>query len=392
MKILFLILNIFLTRITIGQQVLPDSGFTNKIEAKNLKVNGKKEGKWCEYVKGVLLSINESDITNDTNLAFSYRLIVYKGGKRNGIVRQYYMNGKLLGEKMYVNGKENGMEKWYYENRMLKSETHYNMDKENGTRKTYYENGSLESETPFTNGKINGVDKEYYENGKLKYEFPRANSENNGVLKEYYEDGKLKTESPYINDTVNGTVKNYYENGEVMAQTQFKKGKENGTKYFSNRGNEITLEQIKTGSSSFNWTDTILRPYSKKIVNMQYELDGPCTVAPCYEARDNHFIYDTLIAFLKAHTSIEIEIASYFNRGNNYISDDWSKLKANYMKQLLVEKGINADQIIAVGYGNRNPILSEQEIKKLPKSEQPHASFKNTRIEIIIIENGNTRL
>ncbi|HSY75549.1 MAG TPA: hypothetical protein VK890_01755, partial [Bacteroidia bacterium] len=63
----------------------------------------------------------------------------------------------------------------------------------------------------------------------------------------------------------------------------------------------------------------------------------------------------------------------------------------NYMKQVLVEKGIPSDQIIAIGYGNIVPILSEQEIKKLPKDKQDYIRFKNTRIEIIIIENGSKR-
>jgi len=32
----------------IGQSDYPDSGFTNKLEAKNQLVNGLKEGKWVE--------------------------------------------------------------------------------------------------------------------------------------------------------------------------------------------------------------------------------------------------------------------------------------------------------------------------------------------------------
>jgi len=373
-----------------------DSGFTNKAEAKNLTVNGLKEGKWLEYVKCVLLYPNESDITHDTNLACSYRLVFYKSGKPCGIIRTYYMNGKLLDEKTFTKGKVNGIERGYYINGVLQSETPYNMGIENGIRKTYYENGKIESETPFTHGHINGIDKEYYENGNLEYEYPRTHSMNNGILKEYYEDGKLKTESQYINDTIDGFVKVYYENGQIMSQTHFIKGKGKETQYFSNKGHQIILEGTKDVDSSFSWQDTILKPYTHRIVNIKYDLDGHCTVEPCYDTRDNHLIYDTLINFLKAHPSVEIEIASYFYRGSSSrnadgysLSDNWSRLKANYMKRVLENKGINGDQIIPIGYGNKNPIFSESSIKKLPASEQWDAQHKNTRIDIIIIETGN---
>ena len=400
-----------------GSFAQADSGFTNKAEAKNLTVNGLKEGKWVEYI-----SFNDKLATDSNCLCDSYRLTIYVGGKPSGIVRQYnitgelssivyyargkkkgklkefYGNGKLSREINYTNDMENGLERRYYENGILKSETPYTNDKESGIRKTYFENGVLESETPFTNGKMNGVDKEYYENSNLKYEYPRTYNKNNGVLKEYYENGKLESEYPYSNDTINGIAKKYYENGIMMSQTQFVKGREKGTKYYSNKGNEILLEQIKNVSPRFNWSDTSFIDYSKRIINITYLLDGPCTVQPCYESRDNHFVYDTLVRFLKTHHSIEIEIASHFNRGGNHrnsegvlMSDDWSKLKANYMKQVLVEKGIPSDQIIAIGYGNIVPILSEQEIKKLPKDKQDYIRFKNTRIEIIIIENGSKR-
>jgi antitoxin component YwqK of YwqJK toxin-antitoxin module len=411
--LLILILSLSFTLTAFGQQ---DSGFTNKAEAKNLMVNGLKEGKWVEYENIY------GNFSTDTSYAECYRLTIYHMGKPLGIARQYYMNNKIWCETPYNNGRRNGIEKWYYsdgkalgettynkgekigiehwyyENGILKSETPYTNDKESGIRKTYFENGVLESETPFTNGKINGVDKEYYENSNLKYEYPRTYNKNNGVLKEYYENGKLESEYPYSNDTINGIAKKYYENGIMMSQTQFVKGREKGTKYYSNKGNEILLEQIKNVSPRFNWSDTSFIDYSKRIINITYLLDGPCTVQPCYESRDNHFVYDTLVRFLKTHPSIEIEIASHFNRGGNHrnsegvlMSDDWSKLKANYMKQVLVEKGIPSDQIIAIGYGNIVPILSEQEIKKLPKDKQDYIRFKNTRIEIIIIENGSKR-
>jgi hypothetical protein len=142
----FFILLIFLSFSLIGLgQNYPDSGFTNKAEAKNLMVNGLKEGKWVEYAD------DSSMDTEDTNAPY-YVLTIYNAGKATGIVREYYKCGKL-----------------YIESPSLMD------DKLNGVAKEYYESGILKEETPYTNNKTNGVEKEYYENGKLKRETPYNN-------------------------------------------------------------------------------------------------------------------------------------------------------------------------------------------------------------------------
>ncbi|MGP8215607.1 MAG: hypothetical protein ACLQQ4_08600 [Bacteroidia bacterium] len=101
---LIIILSFSFTLTSIGQQNPLDSGFTNKAEAKNLVINGKKEGKWLEYIKRIQL--DNIDVTNDTNLAGHYKLTIYRAGKPFGIMRQYYMSGKLMSETKYTNEKK----------------------------------------------------------------------------------------------------------------------------------------------------------------------------------------------------------------------------------------------------------------------------------------------
>src|SRR5579863_6711406 len=86
-----------------------DSGFTNKAEAKNLMVNGLKEGRWIEY------SDASNHYTQDTNSPY-YTLSTYKAGNLYGIVREYYKSGNICIETPYVNGKKNGIERGYYKN------------------------------------------------------------------------------------------------------------------------------------------------------------------------------------------------------------------------------------------------------------------------------------
>ncbi|HXP50142.1 MAG TPA: hypothetical protein VN922_09325 [Bacteroidia bacterium] len=137
------ILLLFLTLITFGQA---DSGFTNKAEAKNLIVNGLKEGKWCEYTEQ--MSIDKSH-DNDT---IGYDLKIYKAGKVNGLMREYYMSGKIEAEMRFKDGHEYGVYKAYYESGKIEAEAFYN-----------------------NNFQLDGLYKKYYENGKVKYVITYAN-------------------------------------------------------------------------------------------------------------------------------------------------------------------------------------------------------------------------
>ncbi|HXB10459.1 MAG TPA: hypothetical protein VNZ45_00620 [Bacteroidia bacterium] len=142
-------------------QASPDSGFTNKAEAKNLKVNGKRDGKWIEYLK---LEDEYESVTTDTSKAKMYRLTIYNAGKATGLMRTYYKSGKLEADVFFIDGKQDG------------------------TAKGYYESGKLAFETPFDNGKRNGTFKGYYENGKIKME-AIYNNDKQVMMKEYDENG-----------------------------------------------------------------------------------------------------------------------------------------------------------------------------------------------------------
>jgi antitoxin component YwqK of YwqJK toxin-antitoxin module len=134
-------------------------GFTNKAEAKNLLVNGLKEGKWVEY-------INEDDeaSSEDSTKQF-YCLFIYKAGKPVGLVRSYFKNGKLKGVTPFANGVMNGVVKEYYESGKLKGEHPYTNDLENGADKEYYENGKLKTVITFKDGQEIST-KKYDINGK----------------------------------------------------------------------------------------------------------------------------------------------------------------------------------------------------------------------------------
>lgn len=214
---LILILSFLFALATFGQDY-PDSarpddsvgrGFTNKAEAKNLTINGLKEGKWMERLDGFLRVITDTTnfkvlldtIHNEVNpfgVNF-YCLSVYKAGKYNGIIRWYGIDWKIWCEYPYINGKLNGI------------------------YKRYYKNGNVEIESPYLNGIANGVAKTYYVDGKMKQEILSVKGKTKRI--KYYDQNG--------NQIINGVFKNYDENGKLTYETTIKNGKEKRTKFYN---------------------------------------------------------------------------------------------------------------------------------------------------------------
>jgi len=101
MKTFLIVILFFPLTVTAFGQNLPDSGFTNKAEAKNEFNNYKqKQGKWVIYtwVDGDMIW----HFTKDTSVTTYYSLTVYRAGVPVGISREYYyMNGKIKSETPY---------------------------------------------------------------------------------------------------------------------------------------------------------------------------------------------------------------------------------------------------------------------------------------------------
>lgn len=70
----------------------------------------------------------------------------------NGLVIEYYENGKVLREMHIKDGRENGTEKEYYENGNLRVVAEVKDGKADGPSKLYNENGKLYMEIDWVNG------------------------------------------------------------------------------------------------------------------------------------------------------------------------------------------------------------------------------------------------
>ncbi len=123
--------------------------------------NMKKDSVWTYFSNTGLISKRET----------------YKNDLLDGTVYSYFVNNvkkgaplKVVQETPYKNGKKEGVEKEYYINGVLKRESTYTNDKLNGSYKLYTLSGELESESNYFKSLRHGIATSFVE-GKRVYAY-----------------------------------------------------------------------------------------------------------------------------------------------------------------------------------------------------------------------------
>ena len=127
-------------------------------------------------------------------------------------------NGVVIFRANYVNDKYNGLVRSYYLNGKLKESREYIEGKETNTRTLYYENGKIESSQMYVDNKREGEGKKYYENGKIKEQFFYKNDMREGIRQEFDKYEKLIFETMYKQGRKQW-VKQYDTKGNVINET-----------------------------------------------------------------------------------------------------------------------------------------------------------------------------
>jgi uncharacterized protein len=196
----------------------------------------------------------EGDIV--AGFVFNNGVIVGEGitdeeGIRDGLWKEYYLNGQLKSTGMYDAGKRIGDWKFYYSNGQLEQTGSYSKDgKPDGPWTWYYITGELLREESYFNGHRDGYSKEYdptgyviaegeyiegYEEGIWNYSYGDhsavggyLNGMRHGDWKHYYKDGRLSFEGSFIEDNPNGRHTWYWSNGNKKTEGNYIMGLEHG--------------------------------------------------------------------------------------------------------------------------------------------------------------------
>jgi antitoxin component YwqK of YwqJK toxin-antitoxin module len=265
----------------------------NVLVSKELYVNDKKEGVASYYYPDGSVS----------------KIITYRNNKKHGTAKEFDKNGLLVTVLEYFNdylidkqninrtvdGKKEGIWRSYYDNGKVKSENHYIDNQMDGYQKEFSPNGALILKQLYNEGKMLdltkndtldleekivyddnkhiikrgyyhdnipvGIHREYNLDGSVKNalvydEEGRILSQ--GIIKDdgtregkwnyYYDNGEVKSEGNYTNNRQVGEWKFYYKGGTPEEIGNFNNGVLQGKwQYFFPEGKTLRVEEFQRG-------------------------------------------------------------------------------------------------------------------------------------------------
>lgn len=137
----------------------------------------------------------------------------------------YYQNGKKMAEGGYQNEKREKI--WYFyreEDGVLLLEEHYKDGKRDGVSKAYYENGKVSELVNWVGGERTGPWEQYYSDGKLRLRSTYLCDEKNGVFKTFYNNGLPMMTGAYASGRMDGEWIYYDEKGKITKKESYSKG------------------------------------------------------------------------------------------------------------------------------------------------------------------------
>ncbi|OCK42751.1 hypothetical protein BA195_07515 [Tenacibaculum soleae] len=185
-------------------------------------------------------------------------------GKRTGVWKKFYDNGKIRYSGTFKNGKEIGVFKFYKitsssqptiikeyakdtatvkffdAQGRLKSTGKMLAKNREGKWIYYFTNGKLFSEEKYKEGKLDGVVKNYYPNGNITQQTSYKNGKKEGVSKTFTDSGVLIEEVFYANGKLEGEGKYYDLKGGIKEKGMYKAGKRIGKWEFYMDGEIVT--------------------------------------------------------------------------------------------------------------------------------------------------------
>lgn len=199
---------ILITMLFLGNLNYVSAGGSQTVTYNGKEVNktgadGKKTGYWVVFGK------------DKKNAGFADDAVVeegeYEAGKKTGLWKVYYSNGKLKSEIEYKNNRPNGLFKTYYDNGQVEEEGTWKGTFYTGSFKRYYSNGQVAQEKNFNaTGQSEGPQKYIYENGVVELEYNAKAGVEEGKMVRRYPNGDIKEEREFNGGkSVEGTEKTY---------------------------------------------------------------------------------------------------------------------------------------------------------------------------------------
>ena len=148
----------------------------------------------------------------------------------------------------------------------------------------------------------------------------------------------------------------------------------------------ITNSVIGWSQSNFDLSDTSFKIGQKyELKEMRFYLHGNDRIPK--ECKPE---LDSVVKFLQNHAQLTVEISTHTDsRGKDSSNIVISQMRAEWLRNYIVKQGIDPNKIIAKGYGESEPIISEKEIymyRETDKDKFNQLHQRNRRSELKIVK------
>lgn len=146
----------------------------------------------------------------------------------------------------------------------------------------------------------------------------------------------------------------------------------------------ILLDNWSANCQNFTLNDTTFNKGDVLSRNINFSFSGTNTRI----LDQSKPFLDSLSLFLKKFPDITIEIGNYIDqRGNEDFNLTITQKRAESIKYYLIQKGVNKLNLKSVGYGEQNPIYTNQDYEKatFKEAEKMHIANRRTEFKLIRI-------
>lgn len=200
----------------------------NKVDEK-----GRKQGPWKKTTPDGKVVYEGTFVDDKPEGKFIYyypdgkvKILTYfsQKGKVARVKLFHESNGKLMAQGKSIEEKRDSIWRFYSEDTLLISEEPYTLGKKNGMAKTFYPNGKVADEMPYKMDVKDGISKSYFNDGTMKSQQKFVNGLIEGKVYFYFPDGKVSVAGNYVNSLKDGTWTFYKTTGQVEKTEVYKRG------------------------------------------------------------------------------------------------------------------------------------------------------------------------
>jgi len=222
-----------------------------KVKVAGSYYNNKAEGIRREYSQDG--KIEKSYVLKDGKVTGMG--IIDENGWKQGKWKEYYDDGSLKQEGVYLNTRKTGEWKFYYPGAgtlLEQTGTYDKNGKPEGEWKWFYESGNIRRIENYNEGIENGIIEEKTDSGMVVIKGNYVDGQEDGLWK--YQIEGYREEGKYEDGKRTGNWKHYYPNGNLSFEGNFDDGQPNGVhKYFWENGNIKMIGNFIMGLKDGDW-------------------------------------------------------------------------------------------------------------------------------------------